>query len=119
MKNWWDRPFRLVQTNLRMRDIRLDPQRLAGQLADFGASAVLYNVGGIYAWDPTALELHTRNPMLGDDDPVAGMIGAVHSRGMRFVGRIDPSKSTRATYERHPEWFVHNRAGKPLEYNGT
>ncbi len=117
--NWWERPFRLVQTNLRMKDINLDPQRLAQQLEEFGASAVLFNVGGIYAWYPTELELHTRNPMLGDNDPVAEMIDAVHARGIRFCARIDPSKSTRATYERHPEWFVHNRAGKPLEYNGT
>lgn len=116
---WWNRPFRLVQTNLRMKDINLDPRRLARQLEEFGATAVLFNVGGIYAWYPTELELHTRNPLLGDNDPVAEMIQAVHARGIRFCARFDPSKSTRPTYERHPEWFVHNRAGKPLEYNGT
>ncbi len=116
---WWNRPFRLVQTNLRMKDINLDPRRLARQLEEFGASAVLFNVGGIYAWYPTELELHTRNPLLGDNDPVAEMIEAVHARGIRFCARFDPSKSTRPTYERHPEWFVHTRTGKPLEYNGT
>src|SRR6185437_8956178 len=26
---------------------------------------------------------------------------------------------TRVAYEAHPEWFVHNAQGVPLEYNGT
>lgn len=118
-REWWEKPFRLVQTNLRMHDIQVDKKRLARQLKDFGANAVLFNVGGIFACYPTALELQTRNPYIGDGDPVGDMIDAVHAEGIRFVGRMDPSKSTRRTYERHPEWFVHNRAGKPLEYNGT
>ncbi len=29
------------------------------------------------------------------------------------------SKATRRAYEAHPDWFVHNRAGEPLVYNGT
>ena len=38
---------------------------------------------------------------------------------MALVGRFDMSKATRIAYEAHPDWFVHNAKGQPLEYNGT
>ena len=36
-----------------------------------------------------------------------------------MVGRYDFSKATRIAYEAHPDWFVHNVQGAPLEYHGT
>ena len=108
---WWAKPFRMVQTNLRMQDILVDKAHVAQRVKDFGADVLLYNVGGIYACYPTDLEFQARNPFLGETDALAEMIAAARAAGLRFAGRFDPSKSTRKAYEAHPDWFVHNRAG--------
>jgi hypothetical protein len=115
---WWKKPYRIVQTNLRLVDADLDPSDLAKQVREFGATAVTFNVGGIYAFYPTELELHARNPYL-TGDLTGAMLEAAHAEGLRMVGRYDLSKGTRLAYQAHPEWFVHNKDGEPQEYNGT
>jgi hypothetical protein len=115
---WWEQPYRIVQTNLRLIDASLDPVDLARQAKAFGASAITFNVGGIYAFYPTELPLHARNPYL-TRDLTGDMLEAAHLEGLRMVGRFDLSKGTKLAYDAHPEWFVHNRAGEPQEYNGT
>jgi hypothetical protein len=64
---FWKRPYRMVQTNLRQPDALADPKRLARQVRDFGADVLLYNVGGIFAFYPTELKLHARNPYMKGD----------------------------------------------------
>lgn len=115
---FWKRPYRMVQTNLRQPDALLDAKRLAGQILDFGADVLLFNIGGIFAFYPTELKLQARNPFL-KHDVLAEIIEACHAKGVSVVGRFDMSKATRVAYEAHPDWFIHNRAGKPLIYNGT
>lgn len=115
---WWEQPYRIVQTNLRLTDAKLDPETLARQVREFGASAVTFNVGGIFAFYPTELPLQARNPYL-TRDLTGDMLEAARSEGLRMLGRYDLSKGTRIAYEAHPEWFVHNAAGEPQEYNGT
>jgi hypothetical protein len=115
---WWEQPYRIVQTNLRLTDADLDPNELARSLREFGASAVTFNVGGIFAFYPTELELQGRNPYL-TRDLTGDMLEAAHREGLRMVGRFDLSKGTRVAYDAHPEWFVHNAEGEPQEYNGT
>lgn len=116
--NWWEQPYRIVQTNLRLIDAGLDPRALACQVREFGGTAITFNVGGIYAFYPTELPLHARNPYL-TGDLTGEMLEAAHAEGLRMIGRFDLSKGTRLAYDAHPEWFVHNRAGEPQEYNGT
>ncbi|HEX5736937.1 MAG TPA: hypothetical protein VFY22_00385, partial [Hydrogenophaga sp.] len=115
---WWEQPYRIVQTNLRLTDASLDPAALAQQVKEFGGTAVTFNVGGIYAFYPTELPLQARNPLL-TRDLTGDMLEAAHREGLKMVGRYDLSKGTRIAYEAHPEWFVHNVDGKPQEYNGT
>lgn len=115
---WWEMPYRVIQTNLRLIDADLKPELLARQVREFGASAITFNVGGIFAWYPTELSLQARNPYL-TGDLTGAMLEAAHEEGLRMVGRFDLSKGTRIAYEAHPEWFVHNKAGRPQEYNGT
>jgi hypothetical protein len=115
---WWHKPYRIVQTNLRLTDASLDPEALAREARQFGATAVTFNVGGIYAFYPTELELQARNPYL-TGDLTGAMLKALHGEGLRMIGRYDLSKATRVAYEAHPDWFVHNAGGVPLEYNGT
>jgi len=118
MPDWWQRPYRMVQTNLRMTDALMEPRQVARQAREFGATVLLFNIGGIFAFYPTELPLHARNPML-KGDLLGAMLEAAHAEGLKLIGRFDLSKSTRPAYEAHPEWFVHNRSGEPLEYNGT
>src|SRR5689334_22416389 len=113
---WGAEPFRMVQVNLRNTDAALDPRRLAKQAKDFGADVLLFNVGGIYAWYPTELALHERNPFL-KSDILREIIDETHAAGLKLVGRFDMSKGTRPAYEAHPDWFIHNKAGEPLIYN--
>ncbi len=117
---WWEQPYRIVQTNLRLIDASLDPVALARQARDFGASAITFNVGGIYAFYPTRLELHKRNPYLNESQDLTGdMLEAAHVEGLKMIGRFDLSKGTQLAYDAHPEWFVHNEKGEPQEFNGT
>lgn len=115
---WWQRPYRMVQTNLRQPDALYDQRALAREVREFGADVLLYNIGGIFAFYPTKLPLHAVNPFM-KGDALGDMIEAARAEGLSLVGRFDMSKATRVAYEAHPEWFVHNANGKPLEYNGT
>lgn len=117
---WWEQPYRILQTNLRLIDATLDPEALAREARAFGATAITFNVGGIYAFYPTGLSLHQRNPLLADGQDLTGdMLAAVRREGLRMIGRFDLSKGTQLAYDAHPEWFVHNESGEPQEYNGT
>lgn len=117
---WWEQPYRILQTNLRLIDASLDPAALARETREFGASAITFNVGGIYAFYPTDLALHKRNPFLQVEQDLTGdMLAAAHREGLKMVGRFDLSKGTQLAYDAHPEWFVHNEKGEPQEYNGT
>ena len=118
LRDWWKRPFRMVQTNLRQPDARVDQRMLARQIKEFGANVLLYNIGGIWAFYPTELPLQAINPMM-EGDALGRAVEAAHAEGLAIVGRFDMSKATRVAYEAHPEWFVHNDKGEPLEYNGT
>lgn len=117
-KTWWQRPYRMVQTNLRQPDALYDQKKLAREVKDFGADVLLYNIGGIYAFYPTKLALQAVNPLM-KGDALGDAIEAAHAEGIALVGRFDMSKATRLGYEAHPDWFVHNAKGEALEYNGT
>jgi Hypothetical glycosyl hydrolase 6/Beta-galactosidase trimerisation domain len=116
--SWWHEAYRIVQTNLRLTDATLDPEELTREARRFGATAVTFNVGGIYAFYPTGLKLQAPNPYL-TGDLTGEMLKALHREGLRMVGRYDFSKATRIAYEAHPDWFVHSFQGTPLQYNGT
>lgn len=118
MTDWWHSPQRIVQTNLRLVDASLDPETVASDLAAIGATAMLFNVGGIFGWYPSDLPLQAHNPRL-DRDLVGEMIAAAHRHNIRFIGRYDLSKGTRIAYDAHPDWFCVNKDGEPFEYNGT
>ena len=60
-QHWWYRyPWRMVQTNLREIDMAdIDAEQFAQELADFGATVVTLNAGGILASYPSRLPYHT------------------------------------------------------------
>lgn len=118
MNEWWQEPQRIIQTNLRLIDADLDPIAVAAELRDFGATAMLFNVGGIFAWYPSSLELQASNPFL-DRDLVGEMVKAAHAVGIRVIGRYDLSKGTKTAFQAHPDWFCRGVDGQPFEYHGT
>src|SRR5689334_3945026 len=112
-KEWWQRPLRVIQPNLQVRDTRLiDPEQLAEQMKSMGANTIVFNVGGIYAWYPTQVPFHTVNEHLpATFDLLQAVIAECHKRDIRFVARFDFSKTEDSAYLSHPEWFARQASG--------
>jgi hypothetical protein len=119
-QRWWmDDPVRLIQTNLRETDTALDAAKLVQQLDEFPANALLIGLGGIVAHYPTDLEFHYRSPHLpAGHDMFGEVLREAHARGIRVIGRFDLSKSQKAVYDAHPEWFFKKASGEAVFYNG-
>lgn len=112
---WWKQPLRVIQTNLQVKDTpKMNPEKIAEDMQQMGANALVMNVGGIYAWYPSRLEYHTVNPFLPKDyDLLSDVIAACHKRGIRFIARFDFSKVSDRVYQRHPTWFHRQSDGAP------
>ena len=117
---WWmDEPVRLVQTNVRETDSTLDARRLVQQVAEFPANTLLFNMGGIVAQYPTRVPFHYASPYLPPGRDLFGdVLREAHARGIRVVGRFDLSKTQKAVFDAHPEWFFKRESGEPAVYNG-
>lgn len=119
-QKWWmDEPVRLVQTNLRETDAGLNPQKHVQQVADFGANALLFNVGGIVAFYPTRVGFHYPSAFLPAGRDLFGeVLAEAHQRKIRVIGRFDLSKTQKPVFDAHPEWFFKSVKGQPAIYNG-
>jgi hypothetical protein len=119
-KRWWmEEPIRLIQTNLRETDSGLDPARLVRQLEEYSANALLFGMGGIVAHYPTKVEFHYPSPLLPNGrDTFGEVLRLARARGIRVIGRFDLSKTQKAVYDAHPEWFFQRANGEPVVYNG-
>jgi hypothetical protein len=117
---WWmQEPIRWVQTNLRETDAALDANRLVNQLADMKANVLLLGMGGITAYYPTQVEFHYPSPYLPPGHDMFGdVLKLAHAHAIRVVGRFDLSKTPKAVYDAHPEWFFRKANGDPVIYNG-
>ena len=117
---WWmDEPVRFIQTNLPENYSTLDARRLIAQVADFPANVLLCNMGGIVAQYPTQVPFHYASPFLPPGRDLFGdVLREAHARHIRVVGRFDLSKTQKAVYDAHPEWFFKRTDGGPAIYNG-
>ncbi|MBS1875926.1 MAG: hypothetical protein JSU00_22115 [Acidobacteria bacterium] len=117
---WWmTEPIRWVQTNLRQTDATLDARRLVAQLADMRANVLLEGMGGIVAYYPTRVEFHYPSPDLPPGRDLFGeILSEAHAHRIRVVGRFDFSKTRKAVFDAHPEWFFRQANGEPVIYNG-
>jgi len=116
-ESWWIEPQRLLQTNLREIDATMDIDKYVYEVKDFGASVVLFNVGGIVANYPTDLEFHWRNTHM-KGDLVGAVLERLHKEGIRMIGRFDFSKINEKYAAEHPEWLYVSEKGKNVNYNG-
>lgn len=119
-KMWWRQPLRIVQTNLQVKDTALiEPKRLAAQMQELGANTLVFNVGGIYAWYPSRVFGHKGNDYLpAERDLLREVIDACRELGIRFVARLDFSKTDDVVYLKKPKWFVRERDGQPQIVGG-
>mgnify|MGYP000548422746 CR=1 FL=1 len=119
-QGWWmTEPIRWVQTNLRETDSTLDPQRLIGQMAEYRANVLHFSMGGIVAHYHPRTPFHYASAYLPPGKDLVGeVIALAHARGIRVVGRFDLSKTQKAVYDAHPEWFFRKANGEPVVYNG-
>ncbi len=113
--HWWEKPLRIIQPNLQVRDTeRINPAKLAEEMEQLGANAIVFNVGGIYAWYNTKVPYHNQNPFLPENfDLLKEVIDQCHRRNLKFIARFDFSKATDAVYAHQPSWFVRDAAGEP------
>jgi hypothetical protein len=117
---WWmTEPIRLVQTNLRETDAAVDARKLVDALAGMHANVVLTGMGGIAAYYPTKIDFHYPSPYLKPGSDLFGdTLREAHARHIRVIGRYDLSKTSKAVYDAHPEWFFRKADGTPVIYNG-
>lgn len=115
---WWLTPRRMIQTNLREIDARMDLDAYIAALVEARANVVLYNVGGIVANYATDLPAHYRNPFMRG--PYAEeVIRRLHEADIRVIGRFDFSKVNEVIAREHPEWLSRDRDGNAYPpYNG-
>src|SRR5438270_2052496 len=116
---WWmTEPIRWVQTNLRETDAALDPDRLISQLSEMRANVLLIGMGGIDAFYPTPIEFHYPSRYLKPGTDLFGQVlRNAHANKIRVVGRFDFSKTPKAVFDAHPEWFFRKADGSPAIYN--
>jgi Hypothetical glycosyl hydrolase 6 len=116
---WWENwPWRLIQTNLRERDMEdIDAGRYVESLTRLHATVAMINTSGIIASYPTALSFHTPSAFLHGDD-LATIIEACHAAGIKVIARTDFSKVRRPLFERHPDWAYRRRDGEIVDEGG-
>jgi hypothetical protein len=115
---WYEKPFRLIQTNLREIDaVTLDPEEYVSRIKDFKATAALFNVGGIVANYPSELKFEYVNPNLRED-MVGKVLERLHAEGIAMMGRFDFSKINEAFAFKNPDWLYKNVKGEFVNYNG-
>ena len=118
-KHWWQGyPWRMVQTNFREIDMAdIDAETYASDLADFGATVVTLNAGGILASYESKLPYHMVSKYLTGSS-LKEMVDACHAKGIRVIARMDFSKIPYAVYEQHPDWAFRTANGGIINQNG-
>ena len=110
---WWLTPRRMIQTNLREIDARMNLDAYVAALKAAGANVVLFNVGGIVANYPTDLPYHYRNPNM-QGDLTGEVVRRLHAEGIRVIARFDFSKVNECIAPEHPEWLSARRRATPI-----
>ena len=103
---WWMRePIRFLQPNLSENDSTVDPKALVDAVARFGANTFLVNMGGIVAFSPTRVPFHYASAYLPAGRDLIGEAVRGACARIRVIGRFDLSKTRKAVFDAHPEWF--------------
>ena len=115
---WWKNPVRAIQLNLQVRDTpKMNPEKIAREIAEAGGNALVVNTSGIYAWYPSKVRFHHVNEYLPDEgDLLKDIITECHKNNVRIIARHDYSKAEDIVYQQRPGWFVRLPDGSPKVY---
>ncbi|MGH0052275.1 MAG: beta-galactosidase trimerization domain-containing protein [Sphaerochaetaceae bacterium] len=118
-KFWWqDRPWRIVQTNMREIDMRdISAKQYVADMKAFNANTAIINTGGIVASYDTKFPFHFTNEYLTGDS-LKEIIKACQNEGIRVFSRVDFSKVRKPVYENHPDWAYVSPKGNIIDYYG-
>ena len=117
--DWWmEKPFRMIQNNLRDIDAEMDADEEIRWLLSFGANVVQLGCGGITAFTPTKQPFQRKSPYL-KGDKFGELLAKCHQNGIRVIARFDVSKAHESYLTTNPDWFSRSREGKPIRYNDT
>lgn len=90
--NWWmEKPYRMVQNNLRDIDGAMDVDYEVDMLKKLGANVVQVGCGGISAYGPSQLACQRPTPYL-QGDKFGEIVEKCHAAGIRVIARFDISK---------------------------
>lgn len=118
---WWQRPFRLFQTNIREVDAALDVDTATDYIVESGYDVWLLNAGGIAYFYPTDAPHQQPAVALGDradGDLIGAAVAAGAARGITVVGRFDFSRLPSDVVEAHPDWAYRRADGNWQEDEG-
>lgn len=111
---WYRRACRWGQTNISEKDpLHYDIDWWRQHWRRTRIHGVIINAGGIVAYYPSRFELHYRARFLGNRDLYGELTRAAHQDGLVVLARMDSNRATEEFYQRHPDWFAVDAAGKP------
>lgn len=115
---WWQKPLRVIQDNLQVKDTgKMDPEKIAQDISDMAGNTFVVNVGGIYAWYDSKVKYHHVNEYLPEGrDLLREIIDGCHKRDIRVIARFDFSKTDDYVFQEKPQWFVRNADKTPRVY---
>ncbi len=104
---WWkNRPLRIYHPNMREVEAEnFDIQQFMAHCKALHAEAVVFSVGGIYAFYDTTIPYHRKSPHMGERDLLSEVIEEAAEAGIRVIARFDFSKAREDLFRERPEWF--------------
>lgn len=114
--DWWmEKPYRMVQNNLRDIDGAMDVDHEVEMLKRLGANVVQVGCGGISAYGPSKLACQRPTPYL-QGDKFGEIVEKCHAAGIRVIARFDVSKVHRDYLKTNPDWFTRRANGSPAYF---
>jgi hypothetical protein len=95
---------------------RFDPQFWYDHWKRAKIDGTCLSAGGVTAYYPTKVPLHTRPPALGNTDPLGDMIKAARSLNMKVLARVDPHAISAECFAAHPDWAARAADGTPRRH---
>ncbi len=116
---WYQRLYRFGQTNLTEDDpLSCDLEFWKKYWKTTRIQGVIINCGGIVAYYPSKFPKQYKAAHLGERDFFGEFNQAAREAGLAVIARMDINCTTKEFYDLHPEWFAHDRNGKPIMTQG-
>jgi hypothetical protein len=119
MDNTWLKE-RNCGIHMTIRDVDcagFDAERMARDFHDLGVNFFSFFAGGYVTTYPSRLPESRISPWLGGRDLVREITEAAHRYGIKAAAMVDLSVLAPEVVEKHPDWAMVDREGRPLEYN--